>query len=35
MNKKLFRYISFEDFINLTVNNKDRFVRPTFWDDKY
>lgn len=35
MGKKLFRYISFEDFVNLTINNKDRFVRPSSWDDKY
>ena len=32
---ELFRYIGFEDFINLTINNKDRFVRPSSWDDKY
>ncbi len=35
MGKKLFRYICFEDFVNLTINNKDRFVRPSSWDDKY
>lgn len=35
MSRKLFRYIGFEDFINLTINNKDRFVRPSSWDDKY
>lgn len=35
MSKKLFRYIGFEDFVNLIVNNKDRFVRPSSWDDKY
>lgn len=35
MSKRLYRYISFEDFVNLTVNNKDRFVRPCVWDDKY
>lgn len=35
MNKRLYRYISFEDFVNLAVNNKDRFVRPCVWDDKY
>ena len=35
MGKRLFRYISFEDFINLAINNKDRFVRPSSWDDKY
>ena len=35
MNTKLFRYIGFEDFINLTINNKDRFVRPSSWEDKY
>lgn len=33
--RKLYRYISFEDFINLIVNGKDRFVRPASWDDKY
>lgn len=27
MRRKLFRYISFEDFVNLTINNKDRFVK--------
>lgn len=35
MSKKLYRYIGFEDFVNLLVNNKDRFVRPIVWDDKY
>ena len=35
MSKELYRYISFEDFINLTINNKDRFVRPFYWHDKY
>lgn len=35
MSKKIFRYIGFEDFINLTINNKDRFVRPSSWEDKY
>lgn len=35
MSKRLYRYISFEDFVNLAVNNKDRFVRPCVWDDKY
>ena len=35
MSKKLFRYIGFEDFINLAINNKDRFVRPSSWEDKY
>lgn len=33
--RDLYRYISFEDFINLVVNKKDRFVRPVCWDDKY
>ena len=33
--RDLYRYISFEDFINLTINNKDRFVRPSSWDDRY
>lgn len=35
MSKKLFRYIGFKDFINLTINNKDRFVRPSSWEGKY
>lgn len=35
MSKKLFRYIGFEDFVNLVINNKDRFVRPSSWEDKY
>lgn len=35
MSKRLYRYIGFEDFVNLLVNNKDRFVRPVSWDDKY
>lgn len=35
MRRKLFRYISFEDFINLAINNKDRYVRPSSWEDKY
>ena len=35
MGKRLYRYISFEDFVNLLVNNKDRFVRPVTWEDKY
>ena len=35
MGKKLYRYIGFEDFVNLFVNGKDRFVRPISWDDKY
>lgn len=35
MSKHLYRYISFEDFVNLAVNNKDRFVRPCVWDDEY
>lgn len=34
VSKKLYRYIGFEDFVNLLVNNKDRFVRPIVWDDK-
>ena len=33
MRKHLYRFISFEDFINLVINNKDRFVRPSIWDD--
>ena len=35
MSKRLYRYISFEDFVNLLINNKDRFVRPASWEDKY
>ena len=35
MNIKLYRYIGLEDFVNLMVNNKDRFVRPASWEDKY
>ena len=35
MNTKLYRYIGLEDFVNLMVNNKDRFVRPASWEDKY
>lgn len=35
MSMKLYRYISFEDFVNLAINNKDRFVRPSSWDDEY
>lgn len=35
MSKKLYRYISFEDFVNLLVNCKDRFVHPASWEDKY
>ncbi len=31
----LYRFISFEDFINLTINHKLRFTRPFSWDDKY
>lgn len=31
MRKHLYRFISFEDFINLVINNKDRFVRPSIW----
>ncbi len=32
---KLFRYIGFEDFVNLMINNKDRYVRPSSWEDEY
>lgn len=32
---ELFRYIGLEDFINLAINNKEKFVRPSSWDDKY
>ena len=35
MSKELYRYISFEDFVNLTVNNKERYVRPATWTDEY
>ena len=35
MRKHLYRFISFEDFINLVINNKDRFARPSVWDDGY
>lgn len=35
MNRKLYRFIGFEEFVNLFVNNKDKFVRPVTWDDKY
>ena len=35
MRKHLYRFISFEDFINLIINNKDKFVRPSVWDDGY
>ncbi len=32
---KLYRLISLEDFVNIAVNKKDRFTRPSQWDDKY
>lgn len=35
MSMELFRYIGLEDFINLAINNKERFVRPSSWVDKY
>lgn len=35
MSRRIYRYIGFEDFVNLLVNNKERFVRPITWDDKY
>ena len=35
MNRELYRYVSFEDFINLVINNKVRFVRPSSWKDEY
>lgn len=35
MNRELYRYISFEDFVNLVINNKERYVRPSSWDDKF
>ena len=31
----LYRFISFEEFINLVINNKERYVRPASWDDGY
>lgn len=34
MSKRLYRYIGFEDFVNLFINNKERFVSPVRWDDK-
>ena len=34
MSIELCRYISFEDFVNLVINNKDRYVRPSSWDDR-
>lgn len=34
MDIELFRYISFENFVNLVINNKDRYVRPSSWDDR-
>lgn len=35
MEKKLYRYISFETFINLVVMKKDMFKRPCKWEDTY
>ncbi len=35
MSEKLYRYISFEDFINLVINHKDRFTCPSSWEDEY
>lgn len=35
MDVQLYRYISFEDFVNLVINNKERYVRPSSWEDKY
>ena len=35
MSKNLYRYISFEDFVNLAINNKERYVRPVSWEDEY
>ena len=35
MSKSLYRYISFEDFVNLAINNKERYVRPASWKDEY
>ncbi len=32
---KLYRFVSLEDFINIAVNKKDRFTKPSQWDDKY
>ena len=35
MSIELYRYISVEDFVNLVINNKERYMRPSLWDDKY
>lgn len=32
---ELYRFISFEDFVNLFCNKKDKFINPFSWDDKY
>ena len=34
MSKKIYRYIKFEEFVNLFVNGKEGFVYPILWDDK-
>ena len=31
----LYRYIGFEDFVNLVVLKKDRYNYPANWDDGY
>ena len=31
----LYRYISFENFMSLLIEKKERYVRPITWDDKY
>ena len=31
----LYRFISFEDFVNLACNHKERFTRPVSWEDPY
>ena len=35
MTGELYRFISFETFINLVVMKKDMFKRPCKWDDSY
>lgn len=34
MRKHLYRFISFEDFINPVINSKDRFVRLSVCEDE-
>lgn len=33
--ENLYRFISFENFVNLVVRKKERYVRPSTWDDTY